>query len=150
MSACPTPRSLAHPEQSCNFFMAGPFVGSPVAMSKDSSPSEQVPASSDPSVPSTGDARKHHLLGYLGQFVYPVELGTLAAHVVASERSIALESVSDDERARVAIQLHHVHIPVLVERGVIEYDPDSRMAVTATPDPDPAVEGGRSSWSNEA
>lgn len=150
MSARPAPRNSVYPEQSCNFFMASPFVRPPVAMSKDSSPSEQVPTSSDPSVPSTGDARKRHLLGCLGQFVYPVELGTLAAHVVASERSVPLESVSDDERARVAIRLHHVHIPALVERGDIEYDPDSRMAVAATPDPDPAVKGERSSWSNEA
>ena len=120
-------------------------------MSKDSSPSERTPAaSSDPSIPGTGDARRHHLLGCLGRFAYPVELGTLAAHVVASERAVPLDTVSDDERARVAIRLHHVHIPALVERGAIEYDPESRMAVTAMPDPDSATAGTeRSSWSGK-
>jgi hypothetical protein len=115
-------------------------------MSDDSSRAEQVPASSDPSVPNTGDTRKRHLLGCLGRFTYPVELATLAAHVVASERTIPLESVSDDERARVAIRLHHIHIPALVERDLIEYDPDSRMAIAATADTPGTT--GRSRWSD--
>jgi hypothetical protein len=116
-------------------------------MSDDSSPAEQAsPASSDPSVPGTGDARKRHLLGCLGRFAYPVELATLAAHVVANERTIPIESVSDDERARVSIRLHHIHIPALVERDLIEYDPDSRMAVAATADAPDTTE--RSRWSD--
>lgn len=124
--------------------MTGPFVSPFVAMSEDPSPREPTPlASSNPSVPSTDAARKRHLLGCLGRFAYPVELDTLAAHVVAGEQTIPLESVSDDERARVAIRLHHVHIPALVERGAIEYDPESRMAVAATPD---SITASDSSW----
>jgi hypothetical protein len=114
-------------------------------MSDDSSPVKPPSASDNPSVPGTGDARKHHLLDRLGRFAYPVELATLAAHVVASERAVPVEWVNDDERVRVAIRLHHIHIPALVERDLIEYDPDSRMAVTATPD-SPDTDG-RSRWS---
>ena len=113
-------------------------------MSEDPSPAERTALdSTDPSVPSTGDARKRHLMGCLGRFAYPVELVTLATHVVANERSAPLESVSDDERTRVAIRLHHVLIPELVERELVEYDPESRMAVAADA---PAMRD-RSRWS---
>ncbi|EMA52407.1 DUF7344 domain-containing protein [Halococcus thailandensis] len=115
-------------------------------MSDNSSPAERTAADAiDPSVPSTGDARKQHLMGCLGRFFYPVELVTLATHVVASERTTALESVSDDERTRVAIRLHHIHIPELVERDLVEYDPESRMAIAAS---DSTAAPERSRWSN--
>jgi hypothetical protein len=115
-------------------------------MSDNSSPTERTAIdATDPSVPSTGDARKRHLMGCLGNFAYPVELVTLAAHVVASERTVALESVSDDERMRVAIRLHHVHIPELVEHDLVEYDLESRMAIAAS---DSAAAPERSRWSN--
>jgi hypothetical protein len=118
-------------------------------MSDDPSPPEHAPVDSTaPSVPDTDDARKRHLLGCLGRFAYPVELGTLAAHIVASERTVPLESVGEDERARVAIRLHHIHIPALVERDRIEYDPESRMAVATPADAPDTAE--RSPWSDVA
>lgn len=85
--------------------------------------------SSTPTASSGTDSRRRYALQYLTQFEYPVELRTLAAYVAAALEAIPIETVSDDERKRVAIRLHHVDIPKLVTEGVVDYDPESRMAV---------------------
>jgi hypothetical protein len=78
----------------------------------------------------TADSRYHYALQYLARFEYPVELRTLAAHVAAKEQSVPADAVSDDERERVAIRLHHVDIPKLIAESVVDYDPESRMVVS--------------------
>ncbi|HET7324017.1 MAG TPA: hypothetical protein VFJ06_06780 [Halococcus sp.] len=77
----------------------------------------------------TTDSRRQYALQYLRNFTYPVELRTLAANIVAEERTIPVEMVSDDERERVVIRLHHIDMPKLVAEGIVAYDPESRMAV---------------------
>lgn len=77
----------------------------------------------------TADSRRRCVLQYLAQFNYPVELRTLAAITVAEERNVPSEAVSDAERERAAIRLHHIDIPKLVAEGTLEYDPESRMVI---------------------
>lgn len=85
--------------------------------------------------PGAADSRRRRALQYLGRFEYPVELRTLAANVAAALATIPVETVSADERERVAIRLHHVDIPKLVTRDIVAYDPESRLVVfTGTPE----------------
>lgn len=89
-------------------------------------------ASTDTPTPSASlgtDSRRHYALQYLEQFNYPVELKTIAAYVAAALEMIPVETVGDNERERIAIRLHHIDIPKLVTEGIVEYDPESRMAV---------------------
>lgn len=86
-------------------------------------------ASTPPTASPGADSRRRYALQYLAQFEYPVELRTLAASVAAALATVPVETVSDDERERVAIRLHHVDIPPLVADGVIDYDAESRMVV---------------------
>ena len=65
----------------------------------------------------------------LGTFAYPVELRTLAAHVVAARENAPFETVDKEAHERAAIQLHHVDIPALTAAGLVGYDPESRMVV---------------------
>ena len=53
----------------------------------------------------------------------PVDLETLAVEVAARET----ESLAVDEQTidRVAIALHHTHLPMLADAGVLAYDPES-------------------------
>lgn len=75
------------------------------------------------------ESRQQHALRYLESFDYPVELRTLSTHVAATERGVPVEAVSDTERERVAIRLHHVDIPRLASDGVVAYDTESRMVL---------------------
>lgn len=79
--------------------------------------------------PGTADSRRERALQYLCRFEYPVELRTLAANVAAALATIPVETVSADERERVAIRLHHVDIPKFVAADIVAYDPESRMVV---------------------
>ena len=73
--------------------------------------------------------RRRFVLRALGTFAYPVELRTLATHVVATRENVPLEAVDEEARERAAVQLHHVDLPALTAAGLVEYDPESRMAV---------------------
>ena len=79
--------------------------------------------------PGAADSRRQRALQYLGRFEYPVELRTLAANVAAALATIPVETVSADERERVAIRLHHIDIPKFVTRDIVAYDPESRLVV---------------------
>ena len=74
-------------------------------------------------------ARQRVALEELRTFAYPVELRTLAAYVVAARENVPVDTVGDEVRERTAIRLHHIDIPVLVDAGLVDYDPESRMAV---------------------
>lgn len=56
----------------------------------------------------------------------PVDLEDLAREVVASECDDADDGACADE---VAIRLHHVHLPKMVELGVLDYDPETARVV---------------------
>ncbi|QLG29061.1 hypothetical protein HUG10_16660 [Halorarum halophilum] len=53
----------------------------------------------------------------------PVELEELAVGVVGRENGPRAADVETVER--VAIMLHHVHLPKMAEFGVVDYDPDT-------------------------
>lgn len=81
------------------------------------------------SSPGAADLRRQHALQYLARFAYPVELRTLASRVAAEEHTVPVAAVSETERERTAIKLHHIDLPALVAETAVAYDPGSRMAV---------------------
>jgi hypothetical protein len=83
----------------------------------------------DVEVLSTPSSRRQHALRCLERFAYPVELRTLAAHVVAARDNLPVETVDDEARERMAIQLHHTDIPALTAADLVAYDAESRLLV---------------------
>lgn len=82
---------------------------------------------------AVSNGRRRDALQCLGRFVYPVELRTLAAHTVAIRNDLSVDTVEADATKRMAIQLHHLDIPVLSASGLLAYDAESRLVVyTAT------------------
>lgn len=53
-------------------------------------------------------------------------LEELAGQLAEREREPGVDPVSDDRRQRVAVDLHHRHLPALADVGVLEYDARSR------------------------
>lgn len=67
--------------------------------------------------------RRRITLDILARSTAPVELGELAATVAARESDMDVPDGATAER--VAMDLHHTHLPRMANLGVIAYDPDS-------------------------
>jgi hypothetical protein len=83
---------------------------------------------------AVSNARRRDLLRCLGQFVYPVELRTLATHTVAAQNDLSIDAVEVDATEQMAIRLHHLDIPVLSAAGLLAYDAESRLVVYTASD----------------
>lgn len=61
----------------------------------------------------------------------PVELDDLASAVAA--RKTDVEPVDDVVVERIAVTLHHVHLPKMSDLGVVDYDPDTTRIESRIP-----------------
>ncbi|GEM_PF-1879372 len=68
--------------------------------------------------------RRRRVLAALFSHAGPVTVRDLANDVAAAEADGSVATVSDDERALVSLDLHHLHLPKLADHGVVAYDPD--------------------------
>ena len=75
--------------------------------------------------------RRRTVLAALTDTVGPIELDCLAARVAEAEPDGSGDP-GDDTRRTVAVSLHHVHLPKLVEAGLLRYDYDSRWVAPGT------------------
>ncbi|WP_254531352.1 DUF7344 domain-containing protein [Natrinema gelatinilyticum] len=64
--------------------------------------------------------RRRMTLDILAGVTATVELTELAAGIVAREDGV--DAVTDDAISDVTIVLHHVHLPMMDELGIIDYD----------------------------
>jgi len=95
------------------------------------SPNEDTRAYAGTAGLSTSDrhrvlAAKHRrrALDVLAEQTTPVDLETLAAAVAAHEG----EAGADEETVeQVTISLHHTHLPLMADVGVVDYDPDATL-----------------------
>lgn len=97
----------------------------------DALPTGSTPSASRPDPALVAESRRQHALQHLSAFEYPVELRTLATYAAAVECDTPVDAAPDRAVERAAIALHHVDLPELVAAGLVDYDPESRMAVRA-------------------
>ena len=67
--------------------------------------------------------RRRILLDVLEESQTPIGLGSISAAVEERERNA--DPIDPEKDDRVAIALHHVHLPMLAEAGVVDYDATS-------------------------
>lgn len=67
--------------------------------------------------------RRRTTLDIVARANAPVELRELAAMVAERESDVGVPDEATVER--VAISIHHTHLPQMADLGVIDYDPDS-------------------------
>ena len=67
--------------------------------------------------------RRRLLLDVLAEESEPAGLGELAATIAAREDGT--DAVDEATAERVAVTLHHVHLPKMGELGILDYDPES-------------------------
>ncbi|MFC7248974.1 hypothetical protein ACFQJ5_03860 [Halomicroarcula sp. GCM10025324] len=58
-------------------------------------------------------------------------LTDLATKIAAWEADVPEHEVGDDQRTAVYVSLYHTHVPNLVEREVVSYDPETETLSTA-------------------
>ncbi|WP_207592977.1 DUF7344 domain-containing protein [Halomontanus rarus] len=68
----------------------------------------------------------------------PVDLTELATGIAAREDGTG--AVDEETVTRVALTLHHVHLPMLAEYGVIDYNPDTNCVESCPLRFDPRIE----------
>lgn len=76
--------------------------------------------------------QRRFVLDVLAGNTTPIGLEELSAGIAA--RKDGIETVDDETIERMAIELHHNHLPRLDEAGLIEYEPDNQT-VDPTPLP---------------
>ncbi|WP_224333869.1 DUF7344 domain-containing protein [Haloprofundus halobius] len=76
--------------------------------------------------------RRRILLDVLSNQSTPVELISVATAVARQES--AAENVTERTTRRVAISLHHTHLPILTEHQVLDYDSESNRIAAVTVD----------------
>jgi hypothetical protein len=75
------------------------------------------------------DPHVRYLIEHLADADEPVNLETLATHVVAGVTDGRPAAVADEDRARVKTFLHHGHLPELARHGIVEFDRESDTVV---------------------
>ncbi|RKD89295.1 DUF7344 domain-containing protein [Halopiger aswanensis] len=78
------------------------------------------------------DASRRHALQYLLAHRDRVPVSRLAAELAALKRGIPSEDVTTDQQHDAFLELQHVHLPMLSDSGVVEWDRDEGD-VTFTP-----------------
>lgn len=69
----------------------------------------------DATIGLLANRQRRHALRYLARTDGATSLDAVVAHVC--------EQVNGDDRPTVRTTLHHVHLPRLADRGIVEYDP---------------------------
>lgn len=74
--------------------------------------------------------RRRTALAVLENRSTPIELETMAAEIANLNRDTA--TVGEEAVDRLAIVLHHNHLPMLADFGVIAYDPEEKRVETCS------------------
>jgi hypothetical protein len=77
------------------------------------------------------DDRRRYVLYYLLEADGRGTLADLADQLAAREAETAVDALEERERKSVATDLHHVTLPRLADRGLVDFDPETGK-VTAT------------------
>lgn len=72
--------------------------------------------------------RRRAVVDVLTTLAAPVDLEVLVEAVAAYEAGV--DDPTDERTGRVAISLHHQHLPMMAEVGVLEYDPSTNRIVS--------------------
>lgn len=107
-------------------------------VSRTSSPVDHVaPIDVDDLFEALSNSRRRHVIRLVGDD--EVDVGELARTIAAVENEIALESIDSQQRKRVYVALHQVHLPKLDDYGIVEWN-DRAQTITTGPAHETALE----------
>lgn len=71
--------------------------------------------------------RRRTTLAVLAELSTPIYLNELAAAVV--ERETDREALDETSNGRIALELHHLHLPKMASLGIVDYDQETNRIV---------------------
>ena len=77
------------------------------------------------------NGRRRYVLACLRQFATPMALSDVADEVATYERDATTAEIPADAVRSVHTRLYHVHVPMLADAGLVDYD-EKRDAVAPT------------------
>lgn len=104
----------------CELNEAGSVIDRPTTESVFEPGRERLP--DDITVAVLADSQRRRLLRHLDACGSTATMDDLAEEIAAREAETARAEVSTEERRRVTVKLHHVHVPKLRDGGIVEYD----------------------------
>lgn len=87
---------------------------------------DRNPESLDERYMLLSDERRRVVLDILTDQSEPIELTALSGLVAAAEHDGDVDEVCPSTRERIAVSLHHIHLPKMDDFGVVEYDTDTQ------------------------
>ncbi|WP_306052308.1 DUF7344 domain-containing protein [Natronococcus wangiae] len=89
---------------------------------RENAPSTAESLPRDDEVAILRSSRRRTLLALLTAYDRTLTTNDLTKEIAVRERDESITDVPGDVLARIAISLHHAHIPKLVDAGLVEYD----------------------------
>lgn len=89
------------------------------------------------------NARRRRALAVLARTEPPVTIRDVTNAVATGEYDAPLDEVPSEAVTRIHARFTHVHVPLLVETDVIDYDPDRRRIEAVSLEIDPGAESDR-------
>lgn len=87
------------------------------------------------------NSRRRHVIRLLAESDDgALTLRELSRHIAARENNKALEEVKSDDRKAIYVGLYQAHLPVLKEKGVVDFEGEPSGIITATPAVDTLAE----------
>lgn len=86
------------------------------------------------------DETRRQVVNYLDQHACPVGLDTLAIAVVAENHEVQPSAVPAEAKQVAVASLHHTHLPLMDDIGVIAYDREESVVEDWTTEQLPSVE----------
>lgn len=77
------------------------------------------------------DSRRRNLISYLSTRDEPIAVADLIRNVAEAEHGAPFESIADEDIDRIHVTLHHIHLPKLVDLGMVTVD-DGQNVVRVT------------------
>lgn len=93
---------------------------------------QQHAADVDTVLETLADERRRHVLRCLCDGNAPITFADLADEVAARDREheTGVEAISGEERERIHLSLYHVHVPKLVDAGLVTCEQDRNRVDT--------------------
>jgi DNA-binding transcriptional ArsR family regulator len=87
---------------------------------------EETPLDWDATLHTLAAPRRRSLLAALAEIGGEATISDLSHHMYAAEQNIRSEDVTEEDANELLVPLHHVHVPKLIDTGVLEWTDDSQ------------------------
>lgn len=102
-------------------------------MPSDRSVLADLDADTDALFEVLSDTRRRFVIACLAEYDTPLALPDVADELAVWEHDARLPEISPEDVATIHADLYHVHVPKMVDAGVLEYNQERELVALAEP-----------------